>query len=122
MHARYVRGFPFHSTPGYSRAVPTGTQKIRTPSFLFPLSYFLFPLSYFLFPISYFLFPISYFLFPISYFLFPISYFLFPLSYFHLPVFPDCQLPGGVPGSFHKKATDPFGSVAGFDGSRRLIV
>jgi hypothetical protein len=25
-----------------------------------------------------------------------------------------------VPGSFHKKATDPFGSVAGFDGSRRF--
>jgi len=52
----------------------------------------------------------------------PLSSFLFPLSAFHLPVFPDCQLPGGVPGSFHKKATDPFGSVAGFDGSRRLIV
>jgi len=34
MHARYVRGFPFHSTPGYSRAVPAGTQKIRTFDFL----------------------------------------------------------------------------------------
>ena len=34
MHTRYVRGFPFHSTPGYSRAVPAGTQKIRTFDFL----------------------------------------------------------------------------------------
>ena len=34
MHARYVRGLPFHSTPGYSRAVPAGTQKIRTFDFL----------------------------------------------------------------------------------------